>query len=143
MAFNVLKKNNLISEINITPFTDVLLVLLIIFMVTTPIMMQAGIPVKLPKSQAMESFAENQGSTVVITSKDRIYFDNVETDREKLGGILKNKLLNDPELLVIIKADAFAYHEWVVDVLDVAKQAGVKRIAIATEMKAEKENTDR
>ncbi len=140
MAFNVLKKNDLISEINITPFTDVLLVLLIIFMVTTPIMMQAGIPVKLPKSQAMESFSENPGSTIVVTKADRIYFDNIETDRKRLKEILKNKLLNDPELLVVIKADALAYHEWVVDVLDTAKQAGVKRIAIATEMKVEKES---
>jgi len=138
MAFNVLKKNDLISEINITPFTDVLLVLLIIFMVTTPLMMQAGIPVKLPKSQTMESLSDNAGSTIVITKENRIYFDNIATDRRKLREILKNKLLNDPDLLVVIKADAFAYHEWVVNTLDVVKQAGVKRLAIATELKIDK-----
>jgi len=138
MAFNV-KKDDIISEINITPFTDVLLVLLIIFMVTTPLIMQAGIPVKLPKSQVMESFSDNAGITVAITKGNRIYFDNTETDRKKLKEILKSKLLNEPDLLVIIKADATAYHEWVVEVLDVVKQAGVKRLAIATELKIDKD----
>ena len=138
MAFNRLKKNDLISEINITPFTDVLLVLLIIFMVTTPLIMQAGIPVKLPKSQTMENFSENTGSTVIVTKDNRIYFDDVETDRKKLKEILKSKMLNNPDLLVIIKADAMAYHEWVVETLDVVKDAGVKRLAIATELKFEK-----
>jgi biopolymer transport protein ExbD len=135
MAINLNK--TIMSEINITPFTDVLLVLLIIFMITTPLIMQGGIPVKLPKSQVIQSTPENSGLTVTITKDDRIFVNDMEVKKQELGELIKNRLLNDPDLLVIIKADGRSYHEWVVDVLDTVKLAGVKRLAIATEFKAE------
>lgn len=122
------------AEINITPFTDVVLVLLIIFMVTTPLIMQAGIPVKLPKSQTVSDVSDS-GLTVTITSESRIFFNDVEINKNNLENSLKNRVLNDPNLLVIIKADKDSYHGQVVEVLDMAKTAGVKRLAIATEAK--------
>ena len=124
----------IMAEINITPFTDVVLVLLIIFMVTTPLIMQAGIPVKLPKSQTVSDVSDS-GLTVTITSESRIFFNDVEINKNNLENSLKNRVLNDPNLLVIIKADKDSYHGQVVEVLDMAKTAGVKRLAIATEAK--------
>ena len=122
------------AEINITPFTDVVLVLLVIFMVTSPLIMQAGIPVKLPKTETVSDVSQ-AGLTIVLTREGKIYFNDIEVDKSRLESSLKNRLLNDPNLLVIIKADAMAYHGAVVEILDIAKTLGVKRLAIATEAK--------
>ncbi|MFH0948474.1 MAG: biopolymer transporter ExbD [Elusimicrobiota bacterium] len=124
----------IMSEINITPFTDVMLVLLIIFMVTSPLIMQAGIPIKLPKTQTVSDVSE-AGLTIILTKDDKIYFNDVEINKNHLKNSLKNRLLNDPNLLVIIKADIHTYHGDVVEILDMAKSLGVKRLAIATEAK--------
>lgn len=137
MALTDNNQKRIMSEINITPFTDVVLVLLIIFMVTTPLIMQAGIPVKLPKTQTVSDVSE-AGLTIVLTKDDKIYFNDAEINKNRLENSLKNRLLNDPNLLVIIKADTMAYHGNVVEVLDMAKSLGVKRLAIATEAKGGK-----
>ena len=125
----------IMSEINITPFTDVVLVLLIIFMVTAPLMMQAGIPVKLPKASAVADTSD-AGLTITITKDGKVYFNDVEVDKSHLENSMKNRILNDPNLLVIIKADTHTYHGDVVEVLDMAKSVGVKRLAVATEAKS-------
>ncbi|MDD5686836.1 MAG: biopolymer transporter ExbD [Elusimicrobia bacterium] len=132
MSSNNSKK--IMSEINITPFTDVVLVLLIIFMVTTPLIMQAGISVKLPKTQTIQDVS-SAGLTIVLTKDDKIYLNDIEVSKNNLENALKNRLLNDPNLLVIMKADTMAYHGNVVEILDMAKTIGVKRLAIATEAK--------
>lgn len=137
MALTDNNKKRIMSEINITPFTDVVLVLLIIFMVTTPLIMQAGIPVKLPKTQTVSDVSE-AGLTIIVTKDDKIYFNDAEINKNRLENSLKNRLLNDPNLLVIIKADTMAYHGNVVEILDMAKSLGVKRLAIATEAKGVK-----
>lgn len=124
----------IMSEINITPFTDVVLVLLIIFMVTTPLIMQAGIPIKLPKTQTVQDVSD-AGVTITLTADNKIYFNDVEITKTNLENSLKNRVLNDPGVLVIIKADTFAYHGRVVEILDIAKSVGIKRLAIATEAK--------
>ncbi|HAX62471.1 MAG TPA: protein TolR [Elusimicrobia bacterium] len=134
MAISDNNSRRIMSEINIVPFTDVVLVLLIIFMVTTPLIMQAGIPVKLPKTQTVSDVSE-AGLTITLTKDDKIYFNDVEINKNHLENSLKNRLLNDPNLLVIIKADTHTYHGNVVEILDMAKTLGVKRLAIATEAK--------
>ena len=137
MAITNNDRKKIMSEINITPFTDVVLVLLIIFMVTTPLIMQAGIPVKLPKTQTVSDVSE-AGLTIVLTKDGKIYFNDVEINKNHLENSLKNRLLNDPNLLVVIKADTMVYHGNVVEILDMAKSIGVRRIAIATESKGMK-----
>ncbi|MEW6556655.1 MAG: biopolymer transporter ExbD [Elusimicrobiota bacterium] len=127
-------QKRIMSEINITPFTDVVLVLLIIFMVTTPLIMQAGIPVKLPKTQTIQDVSD-AGLTITLTTDNKIYFNDVEISKNNLENSLRNRVLNDPALLVIIKADTLSYHGKVVEILDIAKSVGVKRLAIATQSK--------
>lgn len=136
MAINT-KSKGIMSEINIVPFTDVVLVLLIIFMVTTPLIMQAGIPVKLPKTQTVSDVSD-AGLTITLTKDDKIYFNDVEINKNHLENSMKNRLLNDLNLLVIIKADTHTFHGNVVEILDMAKTLGVKRLAIATEAKGVK-----
>jgi len=133
MAINT-KQKGIMSEMNIVPFTDVVLVLLIIFMVTTPLIMQAGIPVKLPKTRTVSDVSE-AGLIITLSKNDKIYFNDVEINKNHLENSMKNRLLNNPNLLVIIKADTHTYHGNVVEILDMAKILGVKRLAIATEAK--------
>ncbi|HAM38539.1 MAG: hypothetical protein A2474_06960 [Elusimicrobia bacterium RIFOXYC2_FULL_34_12] len=135
MAINNHNPKKIMSEINITPFTDVVLVLLIIFMVTTPLIMQAGIPIKLPKTQTVQDVSDS-GLTITITSDNKIFFGDVEMNKNHLENALKNRVLNDPDILIILKADKDSYHGQVIEILDMAKSVGVKRLAIATEAKA-------
>lgn len=131
MAIKFEDEDNLISEINITPLTDVALVLLIIFMVTTPLIMQAGIKIALPKTMTSE-VSESGRIIITLTKDNKIYLNDVEIKIEKLSGILKKQIENNSEKIVIINADKDVPHGSVVNILDISKQVGVKNLGIAT-----------
>ncbi|MFQ5329377.1 MAG: ExbD/TolR family protein [Thermodesulfobacteriota bacterium] len=123
--------DQIISSINITPLTDVMLVLLVIFMVTTPLIMMESFKIKLPK--AVSSGAERgEGITVMVTSGGDISIDGAPIDRDRLYDFISGRVADTPEVAVIIKADTDALHGSVVEVLDTAKRAGAKRLSIAT-----------
>ena len=127
----------IISEINITPLTDVFLVLLIIFMVTTPILIQSSIKVSLPKAVSSEEKVI-EPITVTITKENRIYIDNENVSSvDALVTKLEKKLTLNKSALVIINADKGVFHGRVVDVLDAAKKAGARKLAIGVEKKNE------
>ncbi|MFH1540572.1 MAG: biopolymer transporter ExbD [Elusimicrobiota bacterium] len=132
MAISNNDSKKIMSEINITSLVDVVFVLLIIFMVTSPLIMQSGIPIKLPKTQTIRDVSE-VNLTITVASDGKIYFNDIEVNKDRLENSLKNRLLNDPNLLVVIKADTHTHHGNVVEILDMAKTLGVKRLAIATE----------
>jgi len=124
-------EERLFSEINITPFTDVVLVLLIIFLVTAPLMFETRIPIKLPVSSQASSSPEAH-PTVVITSDGRIYLNDRPVDgAAALVGALRGEMLKSGDRTVVIKADAQARHGWVIQCLDAAKTAGAERLAIS------------
>jgi len=117
-------------EINITPLTDVFLVLLIIFMVTTPLIMTAGIKIKMPRTHALPSLTERD-VIIAVTSSERYFVNSTEVPKERLGGYLRElKLVGK---LVVVQADKTLSHGTVVEVLDIAKAAGADKLAIATE----------
>lgn len=118
------------AEINITPLTDVFLVLLIIFMVTTPLIMTAGIKIRMPKTQALPSLTERD-VIVGITSDERYFVNSVEVPKERLLSYLTEMKLS--EKLVVIQADHSLSHGTVMAAMDTAKQAGAERLALATE----------
>ncbi len=118
------------AEINITPLTDVFLVLLIIFMVTTPLIMTAGIKIRMPRTQALPSLSERD-VILAITSDERYFVNNTEVPKARLGDYLKE--LNVGSKLVVVQADARLSHGVVVGALDTAKAAGAEKLAIATE----------
>ena len=119
------------AEINITPLTDVFLVLLIIFMVTTPLIMTAGIKIKMPRTQALPSLSEHD-IILAITSDERYFVNNTEVPKSRLGDYLR-EILRGQNKLVVVQADARLTHGTVVAALDTAKEAGAERLAIATE----------
>lgn len=118
------------AEINITPLTDVFLVLLIIFMVTTPLIMTSGLKIKMPRTQALPALSERD-IIIAVTSDERYFVNNVETPKDRLGDYLKE--LKPTGKLVVVQADKGLSHGVVVSVLDIAKGAGAEKLAIATE----------
>lgn len=128
------RRRKLVSDINIVPFTDVLLVLLVIFMVTTPLIVQGSIQVKLPHSSALADTAL-QPLTITLTVQDRLFLGDQQVSQEDLGSLLKEALKARSDKLVVIRADRACTHGSVVELMDLARKSGAERLAIATEAK--------
>jgi biopolymer transport protein TolR len=124
-------RNGFMSDINVTPFVDVMLVLLIIFMVTAPLMMQ-GVNVSLPEATAKPLTSEKEHLLITIDTNQRIYINDVEVTldflQEKLSLILGNRL--DRE--VYLKADRDISYGTVVRVMSEIKGAGVEKLGMVT-----------
>ncbi len=120
-----------LSEINVTPFIDVMLVLLVIFMVTAP-MMQSGIGVNLPQAETQSAPAE-EGLTITITKDRLIHIEgsviNINLLEKKLQGYFAGK----PKKIVFIQADEGINYGFFVDTLDIIKKAGVEAVGLVTE----------
>ncbi|HEY3346097.1 MAG TPA: biopolymer transporter ExbD [Nitrospirota bacterium] len=125
-------KTKIMADINITPLTDVVMVLLVIFMVTTPLMMNEALKIKLPTAASAEVQVE-QTTTISVTPGDIIYLNKAQVSLEDLKGLLASRMASSPDKTVVIKADKDIRHGLVVNVLDIAKEAGALKLAIATE----------
>ncbi len=125
------------SDINVTPMVDVMLVLLIIFMVITP-MLQKGQSVDLVKTDnpvAMPDADKEDALLVAITRDGLIYFGQDKVTQEKLTDIVKDKLANRTDKRVFVKADARARYGLVTDVVDDVRSAGVDELGLLTEQR--------
>jgi len=124
--------DRLMSDINVTPFVDVMLVLLIIFMVTAPMMVQ-GVDVALPEVSAKPMATDKENLTVTIDRESKVYINDfqVRTDflREKLEKILAGK--KDRE--VFFRADRDVPYGVVVSVMAEIKAAGVEKLGMVTD----------
>jgi biopolymer transport protein ExbD len=128
------KTRRAFSEINITPLTDVILVLLIIFMITAPLIFQSGIKVKLPGAVTTDVSPE-KNVKIDITADGKIYLMNQEMKIEQLVIPLKALMSVSPNRIVIINADKDVAHGVVVSVLDAARQSGAEKLFESTEPK--------
>lgn len=125
-----LANDQIIAEINITPLTDVFLVLLIIFMVTTSVIQSQGKQVDLP--QAAVADTTPSGVTVTVTDAGEIEVDGAVVSIDRLQGVLEARLGESREKLVILRGDRKVLLGQAVNILDVAQQAGAQGIALAT-----------
>lgn len=128
-------REKLKSEINIVPFTDVLLVLLVIFMVTTPLIVQGQIQVKLPRASSGAQVPPMKPVTLTLLASGKLYLNDAEISMADLPGFLGQAMKNREDKTVIIMADTHAAHGKVVALLDAAKIAGATKLAISTENK--------
>lgn len=118
------------NEINITPLTDIFLVLLIIMMVVAPLLDQQGISLTVPENVEAEKIEkEPQILTVYVTSANKYFINNEEIDGEDLGDVLSKEMENYPDGM-LIRTDGDATHGTVVKLMDKARSAGVKAISI-------------
>ena len=123
-----------ISGINVTPLVDVVLVLLIIFMVTTPMIMKPSINVNLPKAASGDKSAPGE-LLITITKEGRIQANGKDVSDEVLRNMSLELVAQKPEIQAMISADKDTAHGVVVGVMDVVKGAGVKKFAINIEKK--------
>ena len=132
MALRTHSKGHLVAEINVTPLTDVFLVLLIIFMITTSVMVKSS-DVDLPKAEADEQ--ETKGVTVTMTPSKEIFVNDrpVSGDDASLASVLKDALARSQEKIVILAGDRQVVLGEVVRVLGLAKEAGASGFALASE----------
>lgn len=120
-----------LSEINVTPFVDVMLVLLIIFMVTAP-MMQSGIGVNLPQAET-ESAPAEEGLTLTITKDRYIHIKNSVINQFLLEQKLKEYFYGKDKKIVFIRADESLTYGFVIRILDIVKKAGVEIVGLVVE----------
>jgi biopolymer transport protein TolR len=128
------RRTKLMSDINITPFTDVVLVLLIIFMVTTPIITHSALKVQLPKATNVENESDQQ-ITITVDAQGRIIVDGTQVEIKDLTEELTARISIKSNVAVVIKGDKNAKYESVVNVIDIAKLCGAKKFALAVELK--------
>jgi len=122
----------MMSDINVTPFVDVMLVLLIIFMVTAPMMMQ-GVEVNLPQTTAKRIKSQEDPLILTITKKKQIF---IETHRIKLEDLEKKALKifeNRREKEILLKADKDVPYGFVIKVVSRIKKAGIEKLGMVTE----------
>lgn len=123
--------SEIVAEINITPLTDIFLVLLIIFMITSSAMIESGGKVNLPKAVATRS--ESRGTTVTLTPKHEIFVNQKKVSEESLEKTLQEALSASPDKTVILRGDKDVLLGETVKVMSIIKRAGATEIAIAAE----------
>lgn len=122
------------SDINVTPLVDVMLVLLIIFMVTAPMMMQ-GVDVALPEATAEPLESEKEHLIITIDQQDRVFINDFQVTVDGLGEKLKKILEGRSDREVFLKADKDRFYGTVVQVMAEIKGAGVEKLGLVTEPK--------
>jgi biopolymer transport protein ExbD len=122
--------DGVVAEINITPLTDVFLVLLVIFMVTTSVVANQGKNIDLPGAAISDQTP--RGVTVEVTPDGQIAVNDAAVRSEDLFQVLSVALQNSREKVVILRGDRAVLLGQAVNILDVAQQAGAQSIALAT-----------
>ncbi len=121
------------NEINITPLTDIFLVLLIIMMVIAPLLDQQGLNLTVPENVAQEQMDNKESKilTVSVTADNKYYIDNEEILASELDSILKLQAKSYPDGLMI-RTDGDATHGAVVKLMDSARNSGIKSISVSS-----------
>ncbi len=125
------------SNINVTPMVDVMLVLLIIFMVVTP-MLQKGISVDLAKTtnpRPMDDADKEDALLISVTRDGKVFFGSDQVQPDQLAQMVRDRVANKPDKRVYIKSDARAKYGNVVDVVDNVRSAGVDQLGLLTDQR--------
>jgi biopolymer transport protein TolR len=137
MAFETRSQNSSISQINVVPLVDVMLVLLVIFMVTAPILQQ-GVSVQLPQAKAGALSGEEDQLVVTIDKKGVVYLNDNAIPIDQLGSKLEAVVRLKPDKQVFLRADRSVPYGEVVRVMAAVKSAGVLGLGMITELPIEK-----
>jgi biopolymer transport protein TolR len=134
MALGSLKKRGrspIMAEINITPLTDIFLVLLIIFMVSSAAMIESGAKISLPEVDSTAS--QPREITVSVTSADEIYVNNIPTPMDQVEDVLRGLVSANPQVPVVLEGDREVLFGEAVKILSIAQKAGAAQVAIAAQ----------
>jgi len=133
----MLKRNKTISQINVTPMVDVMLVLLVIFMITAPLL-KVGVPVNLPKTKAKALPEDQTPLSITINKEEKIFVQNTEISLEKLIPKLISISKNRNDRKIFIRADKVLSYGKVVEVMAIITSAGFNKIALVTDFETKK-----
>lgn len=126
------RRQRLVAEINITPFTDVILVLLVIFMIATPLISQTNIKVRLPEAKSGQPIeaAKTTQLYITVTRDGSVYLDKDEVTGKSLKSKIDMMRRKDPDIYAVIHADKMVSFKDVVSVLDVLNESGISKLSI-------------
>lgn len=125
----------IVAEINITPLTDIFLVLLIIFMISSSAMLEGGLTVKLPtaNSTALAPNANGKPTFVTVAKDGQILVNEKPASEGNLKDVLKDALAASSDKTVVIRGDESIFLGNAVKIMDAARSAGAEKIALATQ----------
>jgi biopolymer transport protein TolR len=136
MSFRLDDETNALSDINVTPLVDVMLVLLVIFMVTAPLLQQ-GIDVQLPKSVSQNLPQEPEDPLILSITKGQVYYLNeTPIPKQQLAERIKIILRNRRSKTIYLKADRNLAYGTVVETMDVLNRLGVESLGMVTELRS-------
>ncbi len=128
------KKNRVISQINVTPFVDVMLVLLIVFMITAPLL-TVGVSVDLPKTKASQLNSKGDPIVISIKKNGELYIQEREIDTLQLLPRLKAISSGNKNLRIYVRGDKDVPYGLVLDTIAKIKRSGFKRVALVAKLK--------
>ncbi|HET6464482.1 MAG TPA: biopolymer transporter ExbD [Nitrospiria bacterium] len=129
------------SEINVVPLVDVVLVLLVIFMVTAPLLYR-GLDIDLPRT-ATNTIAPEERVVLTVTKQREVFLDKEKVSLDRLLGALDRLKERSPQVTLYLRADRLVPYGEVVQVMDTVKQAGIERLGMVTEPAAESRRDER
>ena len=129
MAAATNNDEEIISSINITPLVDIFLVLLIIFMITSSVIDQREIALQVPKAANAGQQAP-KASGLVVDKEGNTYLDGQKLDTASIAAVLRAAVARDPDHQVLIGADRDLKYQYVVDVIDLVRGAGITKYAL-------------
>jgi biopolymer transport protein TolR len=127
-------RHGAMSDINVTPLVDVMLVLLIVFMVAAPLM-TTGVPIELPKTQAKQLSQPNEPLTISVQADRKVFLQKTEITLEELAPKLQALAKNGNQEQLIVRADTNVPYGAVMEVMGVLNQAGYTKIGLVTSPK--------
>ncbi|MAV99536.1 MAG: protein TolR [Rhodobiaceae bacterium] len=128
-----IRKNSPISDINVTPFVDVMLVLLIVFMVTAPLL-TVGVPIELPKTDAKQMSEESEPLTITLDKEGNIYIQEMEIPFSELGEKLEAIGMGNYDQKIYINGDKNINYEMLMKVMAKINSAGYTSIGLVTDI---------
>jgi biopolymer transport protein ExbD len=135
MSFNIQddrSDDSIISEINMTPMVDVMLVLLIIFIITLPVMQQA-VKIELPKANSVRNEVKPESVQLTIDGKGQIFWNSTAIDLKTFDGYAVKAAQKEPQPEINLRADKSVKYEYVAQVLAASRRAGLTKLGFVTE----------
>ncbi len=131
MAFQTQSDQEMMSEINVTPLVDVMLVLLVVFIVTAPLLSQS-LEVKLPKTAAVETRMQTKQQVVTIDADGKITLESIALSDEKLAQQLADAVAGRDDFELHVHADEAVNYGRVAQIMAIAQHAGVSKLSFMT-----------
>jgi len=124
------------SDINVTPMVDVMLVLLVVFMITAPLL-SAGVPVDLPKTETAQLTGQDEPLVVTVDAKGKAYLQDNPIDDEALGPRLEAITSNRKDARIFVRGDRTLAYGRIMEVMGIVSRAGFTKVALVAEIPSE------